>query len=281
LFQTVLDFQRVRNLKIVVALRTNIFDFISFGSRSGGQEEKFRALVQRIRWTERELRQMADERARIASERAGLNQINGVSSLLPSRNATRGDPFDYILERTLMRPRDVIAFLNECLDIAVGRPRLTWEDIRTTEANYSVNRLLALRDEWKPTFPGIGECFQVFRGADPTLSVEALTRYLDALGLLLVEENFEGVLWLTDLTEPLWSGGAAPTDWTATYQLLVVLLYDVGFLGVVDSAGVAHFSNEAPGYADSPTNLLGNARFAVHPTFHPALGIRRQKSRAS
>jgi hypothetical protein len=72
LFRAVLDFQSVRHLKIVVALRTNIFDFISFGSRAGGQEEKYRALLYRIRWTERELRQMADERARVAADRAGF-----------------------------------------------------------------------------------------------------------------------------------------------------------------------------------------------------------------
>ena len=51
LFRTVLDLQRVENLKIVVALRTNIFDHLNFGSRTGGQEEKFRSLVHRIQWT--------------------------------------------------------------------------------------------------------------------------------------------------------------------------------------------------------------------------------------
>ena len=40
LFRTVLDLKRVRNLKVLVALRTNIFQELDFGSRSGGQEEK-------------------------------------------------------------------------------------------------------------------------------------------------------------------------------------------------------------------------------------------------
>jgi hypothetical protein len=45
LFRAVLDMQRIRNLKFLVALRTNIFEELDFGSRTGAQEEKFRALT--------------------------------------------------------------------------------------------------------------------------------------------------------------------------------------------------------------------------------------------
>jgi len=58
LFRTVLDLKRVRNLKVLVALRTNIFEELRFGERSGGQEEKFRSLVLQMRWTKRALAQM-------------------------------------------------------------------------------------------------------------------------------------------------------------------------------------------------------------------------------
>lgn len=42
LFQTVFELKRVKNLKILVALRTNMFQELDFGNRGGGQEEKFR-----------------------------------------------------------------------------------------------------------------------------------------------------------------------------------------------------------------------------------------------
>jgi hypothetical protein len=41
LFRTVLDLKRVRNLKVLVALRTNIFQQLDFSRRPGAQEEKF------------------------------------------------------------------------------------------------------------------------------------------------------------------------------------------------------------------------------------------------
>ncbi len=49
LFATVYGLQHVRNLKVLVALRTNIFQELDFGRRGGGQEEKFRALVLDLR----------------------------------------------------------------------------------------------------------------------------------------------------------------------------------------------------------------------------------------
>ncbi len=67
LFRTVLDLKRVQNLKVLVALRTNIFQELQFGRRGGGQEEKFRALVLQMRWTRHNLEELLDERVAIAA----------------------------------------------------------------------------------------------------------------------------------------------------------------------------------------------------------------------
>jgi hypothetical protein len=274
LFRAVLDLQRVKNLKVVVALRSNIFEHLNFGARTGGQEEKFRALQFRINWSRDELVRMADERARVAAAHAGLENIRGISSLLPQANKTRGNALDYIFDRTLHRPRDVIAFLNECLLLAVGRTRLTWENIVSAEAQYSHNRLLALRDEWKPNYFDIDKVFDVFRGSPHEFSREELGDYLNSVALLLAEEDFAGGQWLTPLAEPVWSGGNAPEDWTDSYQPLAKLLYDIGFLGI-GGPGNVRYSYDRPGLADAPGNLGVNTRFGVHPAFQPALGVRK------
>jgi hypothetical protein len=276
LFRAVLDLQRVRNLKVVVALRTNIFDHLNFGSRTGGQEEKFRSLVHRIHWTKKELIGMADERARIAAEDAGLEGIGGVGDMLPEKGRARGDPVDYILRRTLMRPRDVIAFLNECLSGAAGKSRLAWADITAAEARYSQNRLLALRDEWKTNYAGIDKAFDVFRGAPGEMSQDEVTAYLDNVALLMVDPTFAGVRWVTDVAEPLWSGGMAPEAWSDSYQPLVKFFYDIGFLGVV-TGGHAHFAQDEPGFVDAPASLQRETRYAIHPAFQPTLGVREKR----
>jgi len=95
-----------------------------------------------------------------------------VKEVLPNQNNAMGKPLDYILERTLLRPRDAIAFANECLAVGVGKGRLSWDDIKTAERSYSNTRVLALRDEWKGTYPGIGAVIDKFRRSPTRLTSE-------------------------------------------------------------------------------------------------------------
>ena len=158
----------------------------------------------------------------------------------------------------------MIAFLNECLAGAAGKSRLAWKDLVAAEARYSQNRLLALRDDWKTNYPGIDRAFEVFRGAPAEMSQDEVTVYLDNVALLMADPSFEGVRWVTDIAEPVWSGAMAPDDWSDSYQPLVKFFYDLGFLGVV-TAGHEHFAQEEPGFVDAPGSLQKETRYVVPP----------------
>lgn len=273
LFRSVLDLQRVTNLKILVALRTNIFQELDFGRRMGGQEEKFRSLVLNVRWTKPDLKRMLTARVKVQSDRDGLG-IETIESLFPNSNRTRGNPLDYIFDRTLLRPRDAIAFVNECLQRAVGKTRLTWDDITNAEAAYSSERLLALRDEWKPTFPDIDRIFGVFKSVPMKMDRELFAKRLDEAMLLLSDPRFEGVRWLTDYSRRMWEPGEA--TWFEVYQPLANLLYTIGFIGCATQ------SNAAPVfYADDPILMTSERQveaakfFFVHRTYHAGLGVRQ------
>jgi hypothetical protein len=273
LFRTVLDLKRVRNLKVLVALRTNIFRELDFGRKSGGQEEKFRSLVLSLAWTRRELESLLDERVQIAAAENAL-EARTVSDLLPSSNHVRGNPIDYILDRTLLRPRDAIAYLNECLAKGLGRTRLSWDDIKDAELEYSVKRLLALRDEWKPTYPGIERGFQEFRGAPLDIEHSAMARILDGIMLLSADPSFPGVRWLTDVSAAMWS----PTDsgWFEVYGPLVRLLYELGFLGCLapKGRGIWYYHTDHPHFCEFESNLNSVEIFSVHRTYRASLDIR-------
>jgi hypothetical protein len=118
LFRAVRDLKKVRHLKIVVALRTNIFQELGLGHHSGEQEEKFRDWIIRMRWTPADIVGILDELARIVSDQFGMTDVSGVKNLLPLPNKIRGNPVRFILDRTLMRPRDAIDYINECLSLA-------------------------------------------------------------------------------------------------------------------------------------------------------------------
>lgn len=272
LFKTVLDLKRVRYLKVLVALRTNIFHELDFGAR-GGQEEKFRSLVLQMRWSKGDLEELIDERVRYVSK--GNNSgLTAVDDLLPHTNNTRGCAFDYILERTLMRPRDTISFINECLSLSSGQGRLTWNDITRAEKSYSEKRLLALRDEWKPTYEDIQSVWALFRDAVIPLSKDQLGSYLDDAMLLLSDPGFQGVRWMTTLSEPMWSSTKG-SSWTEVYHPLVRMLYEIGFIGFVQTPdGSATYSYDNPDFANDPLNLENAKEFLIHPAYHMALNVK-------
>lgn len=273
LFRTVLDLKRVANLKILVALRTNIFQELEFGRKSGGQEEKIRALVLQMQWTPADLEDLLDERVRVAAPRVGL-EAQAFRELLPHVNRTRGNPVDYLLDRTLLRSRDAIAFANECVSVGVGKIRLTWDDIRSAERSYSAKRLLALRDEWKPTYPGIDQMFAKFRACPAKMTKAEFQSRLDDSILLLSLADFPGVKWMTDLSSLLWESGTSGTTWFELYHPLIHLLYATGFVGCSTSArAVPTFFNQDPLFVDSESNLAAADGFYVHRMYHQALDV--------
>ena len=277
LFRTVRDLKRVKNLKVLVALRTNIFQELDFGRRSGGQAEKLRSLVLTMRWTRRDLEQLLDERVRVAAPRVGL-AAQSVEDLLPHANRTR-DPLKHILDRTLLRPRDAIAFMNECLSLGIGKTRLTWEDIKVAEVSYSRNRLLALRDEWSPTFPGIDRVLAKFRGASVKMTKDDFAVRLDEAMLLLSDPEFAGNKWVHEFSSLMWTPG--DSSWFEIYQPLTELLYVIGFLGIskkVPSSYVFYADDQL--LAESESSLNAATSFAIHPTYHAALEVGR-RSRAT
>ncbi len=273
LFRAVIDLQRVANLKIVVALRTNIFEQLNFGSRSGGQEEKFRALSLHLRWGLKDLRLLLDERTRAAAHLHDRPEIQSVFSLLPKKSPRREDPLQYMLDRTLMRPRDCIAFFNEALSIDPEKDEMSWADIRAAEQGYSHKRLLALRDEWKPTYPGIDQVFACFRKATVPMDDLMVRQRLDDVALLVARGDFEGTRWVSELATPIWDAPSGDDDWTERYSPLVRLLYRIGFLGIRRSGDSKDlYSYQEPDLAERPSSLAG-ATFTIHRAFRNALDV--------
>lgn len=275
LFTTVLHLQRVRNLKVLVALRTNIFRELDFGVR-GGQEEKYRSLVLPMKWSKKDLEQLLDERVRYLSEKSnGELNLESISDLLPSANKTRGNALDFILERTLMRPRDAISFINECFSRHVSKDHLTWEEILGAEVAYSEKRLLALRDEWKPTYPDIQMVFEVFRKASLPMTRQQLSDYLDEAMLLLSDDSsFRGSRWMEELSAAMWRSNG-DQSWADLYQPLTKMLYEIGFIGIArppKAKMVYYYEDDA--LADNPSTLESVRNFSIHPAYHMALGLK-------
>jgi hypothetical protein len=274
LLETVMDLQKVRHLKVLVALRSNIFEQLGFHRLPGGQEEKLLAKTLHIRWTKNDLKGLLQQRARSACEYYGIDPPKSLEEMLPERDRENKDnALSYILTRTLMKPRDAITFLNFCIREAAGSDRITWEDIRKAEVNYSRTRLHALRDEWKDPYVGIEKLFEYFYEKKSILDRSDLASIFDEIALLTIDDDFPGTTWITPICERIWELDDRPENWFSRYGQLLELLYRISFIGVIpENKGKALFS-----YTDEGRQLkkeLSQAiYFEIHTSFRPALGI--------
>lgn len=155
--------------------------------------------------------------------------------------------FDYIVERTLMRPRDLLQFLRHCIDVAVnrGRCRIEEEDVEQAERGYSQDMLIDFAYEIADTHPEYELLPWVFEQASDQLPVdEVRDRIMQGLAI---------------------DSGQADEA--------IDFLVSLGFLGVVSRGGEPKYSYQMRGLT-KPLSLAiraGDAELTIHPAFRVAL----------
>jgi len=158
LLQEVYNWATVANVKVVVALRENLLQQVyrRYKRRPGQQREKYETLCLRLKWSREDLVSMLNLRLdRLFKEQVGKAVTLG--AILPrprGRGKGAQDATGYLLDRTFLRPRDIIHFVNACLEECPGKPRITWAAIGKAEARYSRERLQSIEDEWQENYPG-------------------------------------------------------------------------------------------------------------------------------
>ncbi len=147
LIETIRDFLKVRNIKIIAVLRTDLIDrVIRFTRDSGFQEEKYRSLQLTLKWSRNQLRELLDRRVNYLVKQRYTNKPVGLEDVLP-RSIDGIEAIQYMVDRTLMRPRELIEFFNECIEHAEGSPIITKQALLDAEEQYSKKRLRSLQDE--------------------------------------------------------------------------------------------------------------------------------------
>ena len=91
------------------------------------------------------------------------------------------------MERTLLRPRDVLQFINECFLSALDNQRVSWRAIIAAEATYSEKRLKSLFEEWSEIFPGLRETIEILRNMPDSFKRSMIIDRIDP-----VSEKYSG-----------------------------------------------------------------------------------------
>ncbi|KPL80625.1 P-loop ATPase, Sll1717 family [Herpetosiphon geysericola] len=230
------------NIKIITFLRSDIYDILIFNDR-----DKLRSREERIEWDKDGLKRMICNRARISSN-IDEDDIDTVWRMVFPENVKNQASFQYMIDRTLMRPRDIIYFCNISLNEAQNKQRtkISEEDVLLAEEQYSVWKSQDIISEFFVQYPYLENIFNEFYDCTSPLPDGKL---LDVHGNLISSSN------------------KYQEDGISVEKLFQILYY-VGFLGIRRD-NVDNFSHKNQYMTANENDLL-----IIHPLFFSSLRIK-------
>ncbi|NHC05544.1 P-loop ATPase, Sll1717 family [Azonexus fungiphilus] len=275
LIDVVNRFKRLSNVKVILALRNDLlYRVLNLESVSGFQEEKFKALYLNLKWDRKDLECIVQKRINKLIKRNYTKEDVGFLDVFPA-SVDGQSTFTYILERTFYRPRDVIVFINECLELCSGRPNITAAIIKEAEGGYSLERLQSLAHEWKNILPDLAHTSRLLFGMQnkspvSSLSLDVLQEKFEDIAISLESESTDPI---TRQLYALYQSGSGNFESIRNY--IIREFYAVGLIGIktgpTDPTSWTRLNNHA---RLAPGQVRPSSTIYIHPMFYRALGIR-------
>jgi hypothetical protein len=232
---------KLRGVRCVVFLRTDIYDILQFPDK-----DKLHGDEMRIDWKPEGLFNVALLRASASLGRE-VTDSELFGRLFPS--AVQGVMTnDYLANRTLLRPRDMIQFCNLCRDTAEknGHTTVTASDVVEAEVQYSLWKLQDLANEYLVNYPFLGELFVLFQNSGYLVSRKMIEDRVASLQHALLRrypDHFDVI----------------------RTPRIIDILFGIGFLGVRRNHRFEYaYSTEKP-------IETHETEFCIHPGFREAL----------
>ncbi len=273
LIETVKDFKKVRNVKIIVALRIDLIDRVFKLTRDPGfQEEKYRSLFLNLSWTESQLKTILNARVNYLIKQTYTKGTVKYSDLLPRYIEKNKPAADYIIDRTLRRPRELIEFFNLCMEKAEGKTTISKTTLFAAEGDYSKNIIRSLQDEWYADYPGLIEFAFILKRRNNRFTLGDITK-MDVESFCLdyiikyPDRNDRLSGYAKDVVDGIMSG-------EQFLCFLFSILYKTGIIGIkTESFETYQWSYQGPISVSSQAIDL-SSKIQVHPAFWRVLGIK-------
>lgn len=266
LFQAAISINQLTPfLKVYISLRKELYDNIPalyedsqkvwdlFEVIDWDEDDLLKMIAKRISHSFPELRDLSDQElwSFIFSETLDYRQTKS---------------FNYIIDRTLYRPREVIQFCTEAKDKALDRMAfpINYSTVSEAEYSYSESRTKDIAAEYRFQYPGLLGIFESFRGMSYNFDKEDLEFHLFRLitGEIKVREDAK---WVTE-QEP---------------EFLVSILWQIGFLRAQAIGGLKAKRRSGSTYLGphqvGNLNLQNITKFHIHPMFRTYLGLKESK----
>ena len=269
LIEVIKEFQqKFTGVKIIIALRENLHNIIFSGKQHrGGQREKITPLYLNLTWSSQELHQLIDNRL---SELSG-NKINLDEIFHNSKNKKAS--FNYIIERTYLRPRDLISFFNKIIEEANNKSHFNGGMVKRAEPSYSTERLQALEDEWYDNFGEINKVYKFLIGMNDGFNLKNVKE--DPFAEILVEESslskLKGELY--DIAHSWRNSKSSAANFKTFKCGVLFILYRIGIIGIKKDA-----STKTLFFYDKDANITlkdfnNDSKIYVHKSLYSALNI--------
>lgn len=227
-----------KRVHVVVFLRSDLYEPLRFEDKN-----KISQNVINLRWDKARLKALVNKRLQ-ASAGATWEDV------FAEKNDSPEKLLDYIVERTLLRPRDMIRYCKMALETAQshGKAKIDFESVSEAETRYSSDHMRReFQDETQVTLPQIDALFDLLSQIDTSR---------------FQREEFESAFQNHPVSEELKSD-------TALNELLALSI-----LGVHDIGGKGGGSRIVFNYElETWDKLPASDRFIVHPSLKKTLRL--------
>ena len=242
------------NLRVYISIRQELFDNIP---QIYEDAQKIREDVEVIRWGKNELLELIGRRiVHSFPQAARLDAQKLWQSVFVAQMKSSGiETLDYIIDRTQLRPRELLQFCKLCaerIEYSLAGRRIDEAAIAAAEESYSEQKTRDLASEYRFQYPHLLDVFEIFRGKRSHYAKEELDYLL--LAIVCGEYDVEQASpWILDMD----------------YLELKQILWKIGFL----KAWVPRHTNRRTslagaylGHYELPTiNLENIEKFRIHP----------------
>lgn len=276
LIDTIKSFRRVRSVKFLLALRVDLLQTVLDKTRDKLiQEDKYRDYLLQLRWSASDLGELIEARVAYLFQKQYEKKDAGLSDLFPDHVGS-SSLMEWFVKRSLMRPRDIIVYINLCLDRAAGGSSISAAIIRDMEVEYSQERLTAVCQEWLRQYPGLDTCIKILKRKREGFTHSDIDKdTIDNLAneVLMLDHLSGDGLVVTSVENYL----NKDISRASLLNNLIVVFYAAGVIGIKrDGHESAIWSSK-----DSPTvsesEVKRSSHFYIHPMFWRALGTNVDK----
>ena len=270
LFQAAVSMnQLTHSLTVYISLRQELYDSIP---ALYDDAQKYRDIIQTIRWDEESLLKVAANRIRYSvpklKNHTDIDCWNEV--FVETLTYRKAKSFNYLIDRTLYRPRELIQFCTDALGESKDQKiaPIEYSVLSRAELIYSDGRTKDIAAEYRFQYPGLQSIFGIFRGRV----------------WMLERGELEDLCWRL-------TTGDLGVDRSATWladqdaELLIDVLWRIGFLRALAVGGLKAVRRSGSSYVGphqvSTLNLQAVKRFQVHPMFRAFLGMKEPKRESS